>query len=31
MAQGEEEIVLNVKSDIGKVVKQTEQLDKATK
>ncbi len=29
-AQGEE-IILNVKSDIGKVVKQTEQLDKATK
>jgi hypothetical protein len=31
MAQGEEEIVLNVKSDIGKVVEQTEKLEGATK
>ena len=31
MAQGEEEIVLNVKSDIGKVVQQTEKLEGATK
>jgi len=31
MAQGEEEIVLNVKSDIGKVVEQTEKLEGAAK